>query len=433
MDSFELNKIMGAVLGTLVFVMGLGFLAEAIYHPIENRGVGYALPEPEEGGSQTAEAEPEATPLPVLLANASADAGSSVARRCQSCHSFEEGGANMTGPNLYDVVGRQIAGVSGFGYSSGMQTYAEENGEWSYALLDAFIHDPQGEVDGTSMSFAGLSDEEDRADLLAYLQTLSGEPVPFPEPEAEAPDGETDEGEAATKEGAPAEDASANEASEEDASTEETPAEGDVDAAADEGGAGSGDAADDEAAEGQATEGAETEGDAEAAAPAEDDASGEAGTTDAEQPAAEENGDAATEGDGASAEDAAASEGEGSELENMIADASAEEGARLMRQCQACHDWAEDGSNKIGPLLWDVVGNPIASVDDYSYSDALVAHGEENGEWSYEALDAFIADPRGVVDGTKMSFGGVGDAEDRAAIIAFLRQQSPEPAPLGGE
>src|SRR5690606_33570163 len=117
MDSFELNKIMGAVLGTLLFVMGIGFLAEAIYHPIENRGPGYALPEPEvvEGGAPV-EAAPE-VPLGVLLASASADRGTAAARKCQSCHTFGEGEPNKQGPNLYHIVGASKAHMEGFAYS----------------------------------------------------------------------------------------------------------------------------------------------------------------------------------------------------------------------------------------------------------------------------------------------------------------------------
>lgn len=186
MDSFELNKIIGAVLGTLLFVMGVGFLAEAIYHPIEGRGPGYALPEPEvsEGGA-VAEAEPE-VPLGVLLASASADRGASAVRKCQSCHTFGEGEANKQGPNLYGVVGNAQAHLEGFPYSDILMQHHNDGLTWTYENLDAFLTNPKGYAPGTKMGFAGVRSPEERADILAYLQTLSGSPVPFPAAE-EAP------------------------------------------------------------------------------------------------------------------------------------------------------------------------------------------------------------------------------------------------------
>lgn len=181
MDSFELNKIMGAVLGTLLFVMGVGFLAEAIYAPIEDRGVGYALPEPEGDGHGAVEvAEVEEVPLGVLLASASADDGAKVAKKCASCHNFEAGGANKTGPAIYDIVGHQIAANADFAYSDTLAGLGAEGKTWTYEALNEFLISPKGYAPGTKMGFAGLKSEKDRANLLAYLQTLSDSPVPFP-------------------------------------------------------------------------------------------------------------------------------------------------------------------------------------------------------------------------------------------------------------
>lgn len=181
MDSFELNKIMGAVLGTLLFVMGAGFVAEAIYHPIEGRGPGYALPEPEaaEHGGEVAEAAPE-VPLGVLLASASAERGATAAKKCQSCHNFGEGEPNKQGPALYDVVGRLEGSHEGFAYSEGMMAHNAAGDTWTYENLNAFLTKPSDYVPGTKMNFAGIRTAEERADILAYLQTLSSDPVPFP-------------------------------------------------------------------------------------------------------------------------------------------------------------------------------------------------------------------------------------------------------------
>jgi cytochrome c len=206
MDSFELNKIIGAVLGTLLFVMGVGFLAEAIYHPIENRGPGYALPEPEvaEGGEVVEEAP--AVPLAVLLTSASAERGAAAVRKCQSCHTFGEGEANKQGPNLYGVVGAAQAHLEGFAYSDILVQHHDEGLVWSYDNLDAFLTNPKGYAPGTKMGFAGVRSPEERADILAYLQTLAAAPVPFPAPEA-APAAE----EAPAAEGTAVEDAPAGE------------------------------------------------------------------------------------------------------------------------------------------------------------------------------------------------------------------------------
>jgi cytochrome c len=187
MDSFELNKIMGAVLGTLLFVMGVGFVAEAIYHPIEDRGPGYALPEPEvaEAGAPE-EAAPE-VPLGVLLASASAERGAAAARKCQSCHNFGEGEPNKQGPYLYGVVGRPEGSVPDFAYSEALLAHNAAGDVWSYENLNAFLTKPSDYAPGTKMNFAGVRTAEERADILAYLQSLAASPVPFPAPEAAAP------------------------------------------------------------------------------------------------------------------------------------------------------------------------------------------------------------------------------------------------------
>jgi len=188
MDSFELNKIMGAVLGTLLFVMGAGFVAEAVYHPIEDNGPGYALPEPElvAGGAPAEEAAPE-VPLGVLLASADATRGAAAVRKCQSCHNFGEGEPNKQGPHLYDVVGRAEGSISDFAYSDALLAHNAAGDVWSYENLNAFLTKPSDYAPGTKMAFAGIRTAEERADILAYLQSLSAAPVPFPAAEAAAP------------------------------------------------------------------------------------------------------------------------------------------------------------------------------------------------------------------------------------------------------
>jgi len=216
MDSFELNKILGAILGTLLFVMGLGFLAEAIYHPIEGRGPGFALasaaPEGEGGG----EAGPAVVAdIGTLLASADPAAGEAAARKCTGCHNFAEGAGNKQGPELYGVVGRPIGTHPDFAYSDGMLEHKTKGDMWTYENLNAFITSPKTFTPGTKMSFPGIKDDKERANVIAYLSTLSPSPVPFPAPAAaEAP---------AADAAAPAEGAAAP-AAEAPAATEAAPA-----------------------------------------------------------------------------------------------------------------------------------------------------------------------------------------------------------------
>ena len=171
MDSFTLNKILGAVLGTLLFVMGIGFLAEAIYHPIEGRGPGYALPEPTEEAAAGGEAAPaeEVTPLPVLLASADAAAGKAAVRKCQSCHNFEKGAGNKQGPELWGVVGRPEGSHEGFAYSDALMAHNAAGDVWTYENINHFITAPAEYAPGTKMKFAGVKDPVERANILAYL------------------------------------------------------------------------------------------------------------------------------------------------------------------------------------------------------------------------------------------------------------------------
>lgn len=193
MDSFQLNKILGAILGTLLFVMGCGFLAEAIYNPITG-GAGYVLPEAAEA-AEGGEAPAEPVDIGTLLAAADPVEGASQAKKCLACHDVTAGGPNKTGPNLYDVVERVIGSHAGYAYSDAMLAHQANGDTWTYQFLNEFLLAPKAAVPGTKMTFAGVKNDEERANIIAYLSTLSASPKPFPAPAAPP--------EAATEVGAP--------------------------------------------------------------------------------------------------------------------------------------------------------------------------------------------------------------------------------------
>ncbi|MCB1476272.1 MAG: cytochrome c family protein [Rhodobiaceae bacterium] len=189
MDSFEFNKIAGAVLFTVLVVLGIGVLADGIFDVEKPEKPGYAIAVAEAGaaGDSAGKEAAAETPLPVLLASASAEKGADVAKKCASCHSFEQGGPNKVGPDLYNVVGRVKGSHEGFKYSSAMEEHHAAGETWTLEDLNHFIRDPKGTIPGTAMGFAGLKKDGERADMLMYLRSLSDNPVPLPQPEAAAP------------------------------------------------------------------------------------------------------------------------------------------------------------------------------------------------------------------------------------------------------
>jgi len=182
MDSFELNKVAGAVLGVLTFTLGLNVFTDIAWTPHAPEKPGFIIEVPETDASGATAAPAPEVPIANLLGAASVEKGEAQAKKCAACHNFVEGAGAKVGPDLYGVVGREVASAPGFAYSAAMKAHG---GTWTFEELNAFLKNPKADIPGTSMGFAGLAKEGDRADLLVYLNTLSHSPQPLPEPVAE--------------------------------------------------------------------------------------------------------------------------------------------------------------------------------------------------------------------------------------------------------
>ncbi|ODS03490.1 hypothetical protein AUC71_09465 [Methyloceanibacter marginalis] len=305
MKYYYLNKIAMAVLVALLLFFGTRTIIDIAYqeHPPEKPGFEVAGTE-DEGHGKEEKATDEGAEFILALNKADPAKGEQDVGLCKVCHSFDKGGPTMIGPNLYGVVGHKIASHEGVNYTPALK--AHEGQEWNFENLDHWLKNPQEFAPGTSMAFPGIPDIQKRADVIAYLNKNSDDPLPIPEPKAAAP-----------------------------------------------------------APEGAADEGAEKE----------------------------------------------ASAGQ-SPVIALLASADAAKGEQAAALCKVCHTFDAGGATMVGPNLHNVVGHKIAAHEDFSYSDALKKHADQ--EWTYENLDVWLKSPQGFAPGTTMAFPGIPDDKKRA-------------------
>ena len=179
MDSFELNKIIAAVLMVALLVIGIGKLSDIIFHVEKPETPGYAVDveQTTTANITSAETVEEKIDIAALMAMGDITVGEKVFKKCAACHSIVKGGKNNIGPALYNVVGRKIGVVSDYKYSKALSGYGKE---WTFEELNGYLIKPAKWIKGTKMSFAGLRKEKDRASVILYLNQNSDNPLPLP-------------------------------------------------------------------------------------------------------------------------------------------------------------------------------------------------------------------------------------------------------------
>jgi len=179
MDSFEVNKIIAAVLLVALLVIGIGKVADIVFYVEKPKTAGYKVEVVEaSNASQNVKAsEIEEIDISALLAMGNVEHGEKVFKKCSACHVVNKGGENKIGPVLYGVLGRQVAALSNYKYSKAMAAYDKT---WTFEEMNGYLRKPQSYIKGTKMAFAGLRKEKDRASVILYLNQNSDSPLPLP-------------------------------------------------------------------------------------------------------------------------------------------------------------------------------------------------------------------------------------------------------------
>ena len=179
MDSFEVNKIIAAVLLVALLVIGIVKISDLVFFIEKPEKAGYKveLPDTENSSQSVKAAEVEEVDISALLALGTVEHGEKVFKKCTACHVVNKGGANKIGPVLYGVLGRQVAAISDYKYSKAMAGYDKS---WTFEEMNGYLRKPQSYIKGTKMAFAGLRKEKDRASVILYLNQNSDNPLPLP-------------------------------------------------------------------------------------------------------------------------------------------------------------------------------------------------------------------------------------------------------------
>ena len=179
MDSFELNKIIAAVLMVALLVIGLGKIADSVFHVKKPKNPGYKVEVESQLTSGTTQAAKvvEKIDIAAIMALGDVASGEKIFKKCAACHSINKGGKNKIGPALYNVVGRAVGGVNDYKYSKALASYGKE---WTFEELNGFLQKPASYLKGTKMSYAGLRKEKDRASVIKYLNQKSDSPKQLP-------------------------------------------------------------------------------------------------------------------------------------------------------------------------------------------------------------------------------------------------------------
>ncbi|GGA89197.1 cysteine desulfurase [Brucella endophytica] len=180
-------KYTGAFLAAVFVMMSVSLLSDVIFDSPKPEKEGYNIQPLETAAATPEKPAAAAVPIATLLQNADPKKGETVFKRCLACHSGEKGGPNKVGPHLWDIVNRPIASVSDFSYSAAMKEFAKTAKVWDYEHLNGFLTSPKTYVKGTAMGFAGDKNDQERADLIAYLRTLADNPAPLPAAEDAKP------------------------------------------------------------------------------------------------------------------------------------------------------------------------------------------------------------------------------------------------------
>ena len=177
MDGFELNKIIAAILATVVVVFSINKFADILFRADKPQQSAYKVEKIEPTLASASSAGQAAVGISELLAMGTVEHGEKVFKRCSACHMIAAGGKNMIGPNLWSILGKQTGVASGYKYSKALAAYGKE---WSFEEMNGFLIKPSAHIKGTKMAFAGLKKEKDRASVILYMNSKSDKPLPTP-------------------------------------------------------------------------------------------------------------------------------------------------------------------------------------------------------------------------------------------------------------